>query len=237
MTPVFGVDYNNGADGLDFDWATSWTLLDANFSQYYLHISDFNTYGDLRYQLIGDYITDESDPIFLANVANIVFDGNNVSRLTNDSNYQDFDDVVAYAQPIGDYLTSYIDSNYATAGYSFDDYLLTSAYIDSNFETAGYGDLNMDLNYLQIGDNISDLVNDSGFITSYVDTNFETSFSAFDSNMSGTYREYSVDLNTTANVNADNISADNVYADSNVYIGTKGYMYQDGNSIIIGVSS
>ena len=37
-----------------------------------------------------------------------------------------------------------------------------------------YGDLNSDLNYLQSGDNVSELNNDSGFITSYSDTNFET---------------------------------------------------------------
>jgi hypothetical protein len=35
------------------------------------------------------------------------------------------------------------------------------------------------------------------------DTNWQTSFTAFDSNMIGQYRKYTVDINTTENVNAD----------------------------------
>jgi hypothetical protein len=48
----------------------------------------------------------------------------------------------------------------------------------------------------------------TGISTGVTDTNWQTSFPTFDANMKGQYRKYSVDLNTSANINADgNISA------------------------------
>jgi hypothetical protein len=44
----------------------------------------------------------------------------------------------------------------------------------ANYLSNTYGDLNNDLNYLQSGNNISLLYNDSGYITSYTDTNAHT---------------------------------------------------------------
>lgn len=57
-----------------------------------------------------------------------------------------------------------------------------------------------------------------------LDTNWQTSWTAFDANMKGTYRRYTVDLNTS----------ERIQADKNFLIGSKGYIYDDGNSIIIG---
>lgn len=65
------------------------------------------------------------------------------------------------------------------------------------------------------------------YITSYIDTNWKTSWTVFDANLAATYRLYSVDLNTSSRIQAD----------KNVLIGPKGYIYDDGNSIIIGRSA
>jgi len=62
------------------------------------------------------------------------------------------------------------------------------------------------------------------YLTSYIDTNWVTSWTSFDSNMSATYRLYTIDLNTTARIQVD----------KNLLVGPKGYMYDDGNSIVIG---
>jgi len=68
---------------------------------------------------------------------------------------------------------------------------------DTNFETAGYGDLNMDLNYLQSGDNISELFNDAGYLTNFNDTNAWTAGIINDSNV------FLIDLNSVGNLKAD----------------------------------
>jgi len=127
-------------------------LLETDANNLYVFKEDVNSWGDVRYYPLGTnpagYITSFSDTNF---------------------------ETAGYS--FADYLlvADYLDSNFETAGYSFADYLLVADYLDSNFETAGYGDLNMDLNYLQTGNNVSDLVNDAGYITDIItDTNFET---------------------------------------------------------------
>lgn len=97
--------------------------------------------------------------------------GLNISDLTNDSNYQTYTDVQNYAYPLtgnpSGFITSYLDTNFETAGYDFDDYLLVSNYIDTNYETAGYTieALLLDTNYETAGYTIEQLL---------LDTNFET---------------------------------------------------------------
>lgn len=107
--------------------------------------------------------------------------------------------------------SSYTDANTLAVINSLDlnntlEYLKT--YTDTNFETAGFGDLNMDLNYLQTGNNISELVNDSNyqsynnvldfdFLTSYIDTNL---YSIGDINSD---KYFQIDLNTIGNLKAD----------------------------------
>jgi hypothetical protein len=92
-----------------------------------------------------------------------------------------------------------------------------SSYIDSNWQTSwGILDSNLRATYALLG---------SGGI----DTNWVTSWSTFDTNMKNTYRLYGIDLNTSVNV-----AGSKLIADKNVLVGPKGYMYDDGNSIIIG---
>ena len=93
-------------------------------------------------------------------------------------------------------------------------------------------DLNSDINAL---------INPRGYLTSYTDTNWQTNFTAFDTNMKNQFRAYSVDLNTSTNVNGSIVHASsNVVADVNVNVGSyinigaNGYIYDDGNTIIIG---
>ena len=142
-------------------------------NDWYVLKNDFNTLGDQRYYLD----TNPDGFISSSELANYLLetDANNLYVFKEDVN--SWGDVRYYplgTNPAG-YITSFSDTNFETAGYSFADYLLVADYLDSNFETAGYGDLNMDLNYLQTGNNVSDLVNDAGYITDIItDTNFET---------------------------------------------------------------
>jgi hypothetical protein len=62
-----------------------------------------------------------------------------------------------------------------------------------------------------------------------LDTNWQTSWAAFDANMKGTYRYYSIDLNTSANM-----AASKFIADKNILIGPDGYIYNDGTAVIFG---
>lgn len=124
----------------------------------------------------------------------------------------------------------------------------TPLFIDTNCSLIGSCP-----NIVYGGENISRLNNDAGYITGYIDTNcavshscpnvlytgdittihdsnYATDFIAFDFNMVHQYRKYAVDLNTSENVSADK----NVNAGSYVNIGTNGYIFDDGNALIIG---
>jgi len=75
-----------------------------------------------------------------------------------------------------------IDTNYATEGFDFADYLLATTFIpstaswDTNY-LANVWNTDFNANWLNYftGQNISLLTNDSGFITSYIDSNASTS--------------------------------------------------------------
>jgi hypothetical protein len=57
---------------------------------------------------------------------------------------------------------------------------------------------------------------DLGQTSNITDTNWQTSWSTFDANMKDTYRKYSVDLNTSKNINTDgNIWASGMFASTN----------------------
>lgn len=117
--------------------------------------------------------------------------------------------------------------------------------LDTNFETAGYGDLNMDLNYLQNGDNISELFNDSGYITSYLDTNAETACSSgqyldgnggcYDVNgLGGDGSSVPAGSDTQIQFNRNN----NLFASSNlVYNYANGYLVLDGSGDYVGLGT
>ena len=62
-----------------------------------------------------------------------------------------------------------------------------------------------------------------------LDTNWQTSWSAFDANMKGTFRAYTIDLNTSGNV----AGIKGIF-DKNILIGPDGYIYNDGTAIIFG---
>jgi len=73
------------------------------------------------------------------------------------------------------------DTNYATEGYDFTNYLLTTTFIPSTAEwdnnyLANVWNTDFNANWLDLftGQNISLLTNDSGYITSYSDTNWNT---------------------------------------------------------------
>jgi hypothetical protein len=84
---------------------------------------------------------------------------------------------------------------------------------DTNWQTSwGTLDTNLRATYALIGS------------AGGTDTNWVTSWNTFDTNLAGTYRLYTTDLNTTGKIQAD----------KNFLIGPKGYMYDDGNSIVIG---
>jgi len=98
--------------------------------------------------------------------------------------------------------------------------LLTGiTFTDTNFQTAGYGDLNMDLNYLQVGDNVSELENDAGYLTSYLDTNFQTAgMSVADIN----------NLWKASGTDIYNLNSGNVSLTGNLTLAQSKYIYLDG---------
>jgi hypothetical protein len=162
------------------------------------------------------------------------------------------------------WLTSYIDTNWQTSWDLFDAnmqatypikadvntwgdarYLpIGTSFTDTNWQTSwNVFDTNMKTYYLQTVTNplvLPELdsgkyLSNNGSILSWstvstVDTNWQTSWPTFDANMVAQYRKYSVDLNTSQNINSDK----NINATSYINIGTKGYIYDDGNSLIIG---
>jgi formylglycine-generating enzyme required for sulfatase activity len=91
---------------LDFGFLSSISGLNVSELVNDLNFQTFSNLVDYA-QPKGDYLTSESDPIFTSVLSDVVFDGNNVSRLVNDAGY----------------LTSYTDTNFETAGYDFGDYV------------------------------------------------------------------------------------------------------------------
>jgi len=128
--------------------------------------------NDANYVALGDNVSG------LTNDANYVALGDNVSGLTNDANYVALGDNVSG-------LTN--DANYVAVGDNVSDLVNDAGYLTSYTETdpvfgasavqtwwTGGGDLSVLDNttslFVAAGDNVSDLVNDAGYLTSYTET-------------------------------------------------------------------
>lgn len=195
----------------DTNWQTSWVILDANNRFYYYtksqtdaNFTNYYTKGQVDSNFLNFYTRNQIDTNFLnftkttdLNTAigsiGIVRAGDNISRLVNDAGYI----TVAVA-----------DTNWQTSWLVFDannrTYYYTRAQVDANF-LKYYTKTQVDANFtnftatddlntaigsagiVRAGDNISRLVNDAGFITAFSDTNWQTSFGLFDTNMMAKY--------------------------------------------------
>lgn len=176
----------------DTNWQTSWIVFDTNSKAYYytkeqVDANFLNYYTKTQTDgNFGNY-TKTSDLNTSIGSAGIIRVGANISELTNDSGF----------------ITSFTDTNWQTGWILIDAnnrfYYYTKDQVDTNLlkyytkaQTDGNfnnytktTDLNTAIgsgNIIRYGANISLLNNDAGFITSFSDTNWETSWIAFDAN-------------------------------------------------------
>ena len=209
--------------GVDTNWQTSWSILDTNLNTSYAGINDVNEW-------IGQLDTNwqNSWAILDANL-------NSTYTLKSDTNTW-IDQKIAGLAPDTNWETSWsdFDANMKSlfAGIAdvntWIDQKIVGLSADTNWFTSWAAfDLNMKANYTQLAD--TNIWIDQKIAEIPTDTNWQNSWTAFDTNMIGTFREYTIDLNTTADVKANAL-----WADNNIYIGTNGYIYDDGNAIIIG---
>jgi len=126
--------------------------------------------NDVNYQSYGDvlalgFLASELDPIFSGVSSDIVFDGNDVSRLVNDVNYQDYNDVGAFLTPYAKWTDANSFFAFKTDVNSWGDALYLSI-DDANTNYQLKGDyLVADPDIVYDGNNVSRLVNDSGYLT------------------------------------------------------------------------
>ena len=218
-------NYQTDEDVLSFisDFVTA-----GDLSTYALAV-DVNSWGDARYQPLGSYLTAESDPVFVANVSDIVFDGNNVSRLVNDAGYMTKAQSDGNYQPKGAYLLADASIVYDTNGVSRlvnDAGYMTKAQSDGNYWALTTNLITVaqaDANYWAKTNEFITKAQADGNYATITDSNNQF-FKKTGGNVTGSVVA-SVDLNGS-----------NVHADNNVTIGTNGYITISGSTMIIGMN-
>lgn len=168
-TTTIDQNITNNYTGGDLNWSQLNTVIpwvDANVSND-LTINGYVTDSIFNAAFPVDWDTNISNRPYIVTEANI--DENALAVV----NSLDLNASLNYS--VGSHT---IDTNYATEGFDFADYLLTTTFIpstaawDSNY-LANVWNTDFNANWLDLftGQNNSLLTNDAGFITSYIDTN------------------------------------------------------------------